>query len=448
MTDRRIIYPGQIILDTDLLHTARATAEGIGQLAMMTLGPNTLVHGMTVGATVPASLSVVVSPGSLVAPGQIDSTPYSSLGVDTHQILNHGYLRDAVALPLAPPTTAGQSRVYLIQVNMSVADTDATVLPYYNADNPDLAFSGPNNSGTPQNTTRTLKVAVGVKAGAPATTGSQVAPTVDPSWIGLAFVTVSSGATQITQANIRQNPDCPRISHYLQNLGYQISSVISATGAALDQNNPNQFYSALLSMFAPNMRVYNASGTFVVPAGVTKVKVTVVGAGGGGGGCTPSGTSFVSASGGGAGGTAIGVLNVTPGASFAVTVGQGGAGGIAGQGWGVNGGTSSFGSAMSATGGSGGTWGSATTSAGGPPGNGFGGTLNILGGFGGDGQGSETLFMPGYGGSSYMGGGGRASKLLNGQGMPGQAQGSGGGGSYGAPGTGGRGANGVVIVEW
>ena len=44
-----------------------------------------------------------------------------------------------------------------------------------------------------------------------------------------------------------------------------------------------------------SMQVFTSSGTFTVPAGITKVKVTVYGAGGGGGG----GDSSAYASGGG-----------------------------------------------------------------------------------------------------------------------------------------------------
>jgi hypothetical protein len=110
-----------------------------------------------------------------------------------------------------------------------------------------------------------------------------------------------------------------------------------------------------------NMEVFTSSGTFTVPAGITKVKVTVVGGGGGGG-------TTVSGSGGGGGGTAIKVVTgLTPGGTVTVTVGGGGA--LANSG-----GTSSFDAFCSATGGSvGGTSGGV----GGNGGTGSGGDLNI-----------------------------------------------------------------------
>lgn len=89
-------------------------------------------------------------------------------------------------------------------------------------------------------------------------------------------------------------------------------------------------------------QVFAASGTFTVPAGVTKIKVTCIG---GGGGAQVNGYL------GGWGGLAIGYYDVTAGASYTVTVGAGGAAG--GGATGTAGGTSSFGALCSATGGSG-----------------------------------------------------------------------------------------------
>lgn len=114
-----------------------------------------------------------------------------------------------------------------------------------------------------------------------------------------------------------------------------------------------------------NMQVFTSSGTFTVPAGVTKVKVTVQAGGGGGRGGGASGTtggtggtssfgSLISATGGpggptsaggsgagqlninggvpgggagAGGGYAQGVYTVTPSSSISVTVGTGGGGG-------------------------------------------------------------------------------------------------------------------------
>ena len=95
--------------------------------------------------------------------------------------------------------------------------------------------------------------------------------------------------------------------------------------------------------------VFVSSGNWTCPAGVTKVLATVVGGGGGGRGST-SGTSGNS---GGSGGYGTGVLTVTPGTVYTVTVGAGGNGGAVNTA-GSAGGTSTF-STISATGGAGGT---------------------------------------------------------------------------------------------
>ena len=68
------------------------------------------------------------------------------------------------------------------------------------------------------------------------------------------------------------------------------------------------------------------SESFIVPAGVTSITVSVWGAGGGGGG---SDTNNSGGSGGGGGGATTRVIAVTPGDTFNYVVGTGGTGGLA-----------------------------------------------------------------------------------------------------------------------
>jgi hypothetical protein len=95
--------------------------------------------------------------------------------------------------------------------------------------------------------------------------------------------------------------------------------------------------------------VFNSTGscTWTCPAGVTKIKLVVVGGGGGGAGNYDGGTL------GGYGGFGIGFYTVTPGTAYAVTIGAGASGAGAGA-TGGTGGSSSFGSLLTATGGTGG----------------------------------------------------------------------------------------------
>jgi len=129
-----------------------------------------------------------------------------------------------------------------------------------------------------------------------------------------------------------------------------------------------------------NMVVYDAPGTYTYtkPAGLKRVKVTVIGGGGGGG----SGSTSYGASAGGGGGTAIRLIEASIlSATETVVVGSGGSGAPAGGYNGANGTDSSFGSHCSATGGKGGVY-TGSIAEGGDGGMGSGGDLNIPGGRG------------------------------------------------------------------
>ena len=97
-----------------------------------------------------------------------------------------------------------------------------------------------------------------------------------------------------------------------------------------------------------NMQVFNANGTFAVPAGVTKVYVQMWG----GGGAGSPGILTAGGVGGGGGAYAGEIMAVTPGANMSVVVGAGGAVGNNLQSGGA-GGASMFGT-LSAGGGAGG----------------------------------------------------------------------------------------------
>lgn len=100
-----------------------------------------------------------------------------------------------------------------------------------------------------------------------------------------------------------------------------------------------------------NTAYYAASTSWTAPAGITKVYVIVAGGGGGGGNGFRNATVNFSGGLGGAGGMAVGGVTVTPGVTYNITIGAGGAGSDGGAG-GTGGSSSAFG--LSATGGSGG----------------------------------------------------------------------------------------------
>ncbi|EIY2810315.1 tail fiber protein [Escherichia coli] len=195
-----------------------------------------------------------------------------------------------------------------------------------------------------------------------------------------------------------------------------------------------------------NTRVFTSSGTYTPTPGTKRIRVTITGGGGGGGGCkaASSNETFFGA-GGGAGGTIISTMTLTEN-SYPVVIGAGGGGGV-GASVGYKGGDSSF-SSLIAPGGEGAGKPGITNTNGGYGGVPNIGDIRITGGDGGDGQ-SGNIGVSGEGGTSYWGGGGRAGA---GGGVRGRAFGSGGGGAYdagysGTSMTGGKGADGVCIIE-
>lgn len=201
--DRQIIYPGQIAVETDLLHTNRNTMISIGKLAGALFGTGGVTNGLVVGPSSPAALTVDVAPGEIYQLENVDNTDYSSLPADTTDaILKQGIMLAKQTLACAAPATAGYSINYLIQATYQDSDTGAVALPYYNASNPTQAYSGPNNTGATQATKRAGIVVVSAKAGTAATTGTQATPSPDSGYIALASVTVANGQATIVAGNI------------------------------------------------------------------------------------------------------------------------------------------------------------------------------------------------------------------------------------------------------
>ncbi len=411
--DRNIVYPGSIPLDTDILYPNRNAMVGIAALTAAALGSNVVADGLACTPTVPASLSVTVAPGSITQLTTVDATSYGSLAADVaDQIVKTGINLQATSFTLAAPATSGQSINYLIEAAFSETDTDPVVLPYVNAANTSQPYSGPDNSGTAQNTQRIQRVQLQVKPGVAAAAGTQATPAMDSGWVGLYVVTVNYGQTAITAANIATSIGAPFLSYKLPALRPGFSQ----------------------------MAVFTSSGTFTVPNGVTSARVTVIGGGGSGGyhSTMPSG-------GGGAGGQAMGIVTgLVAGQTVTVSVGAGGAV-PSSPGTGNTGGTSSFGSYMSASGGMGGNGGTSSTqfaNAGGNGGTASGGQVNNAGSMGtdsitvacrgGDGGGpgngrgtsggSPAISAPGYGGG---GGGGSCTTGSSPVGLAGGAGGPG-----------------------
>jgi hypothetical protein len=242
--------------------------------------------------------------------------------------------------------------------------------------------------------------------------------------------------------------------------GGGVKPVVRANGSATKANDLVAGQTALLVYDGTNLQIANfspaniparntqqfiASANFTVPADVYRVRARVWGGGGGGGGSAGSGGA---GSGGGGGGYAEGIVSVTPGQIIPVTVGAAGAGGISAPSNGNNGGNSSFGGYVSASGGGMGYAGN-------------GGLQTSLAGVGGSGTGSfavsgssagiaflvGTSPAGGIGGSAGMGSG-SPTISIGGVGAAGLFPGGGGnGGSIGSF-AGGAGAAGLVVIEY
>ncbi len=418
--DRNIVYPGSIPLDTDLLATNRHAMVALGALMRAVLGSSTVVDGLAVTPTAPASMAVLVGAGSISDPSTLDAAAYGSLAADTASALvKMGINLQPSTLVVTPPGSSGQSVTHLVEAAFQEVDVNPVILPYYNAANPAMPYLGPGNTGTAQNTRRVQRVQLQLKPGVPATTGTQVAPAVDAGWVGLATVTIANGQTTVTAGNIAALITAPTLSYKLPELrpGFSI------------------------------MQSFTANGSFVVPQGVTRLRVRTIGGGGGGGGNTTSGGG----GGGGGGGYAEGVYAVGPGQVLTVTVGAAGTGGVNNSGSasgnsGANGGTTSFGAFLSAAGGTGGQ-GSLSAGQGnsGSGGGGSGGAVNMTGSAGNAGHNAGASGYGGHGGAAAAGGGGGgASSGLPSAGASAGGGGAGGGGNF----AGAAGAAGLVIVEY
>jgi len=213
-----------------------------------------------------------------------------------------------------------------------------------------------------------------------------------------------------------------------------------------------------------NIQTFTSSGVYTPTTGLVQAIIEVVGGGGGGGGCSAAGASTINnGGGGGGGGYSSGIFTpIAVGVSQVVTIGNGGSAGSSTV-PGGNGGTTSVGSLISATGGQGGLNGpTASTNVntiGGVSGIGIGGNINITGTDGKSGTGYDVSLeitggtsVGGWGGSSYY-----APELTNigtastgKDGLAGNLYGGGATGAFnynnGTVRVGGAGGKGIVII--
>jgi len=460
---RQLVYPGQIPLETDVLSTNKDSYIAVAKLAQALFGNNTTVNGLSCGPTGPASLAVVVQPGEIYSLQTVDTTAYSTLGTDSNQILKQGIITSTTTLNTPAPGTAGFSINYLVEVGFIESDANSVVLPYYNASNPSIAWSGPANSGTAQFTQRQDLATVQIKAGTAAATGTQTTPSPDAGYVGLWVVTVANGQATVTSANISAYSAAPFLHGSQNNPLFPINNFSATTNPAATNDNTQQYgigskwlntstnrmFMALgVATGAANwadisdseITVFTSNGTFT-PSGTGNYLVIAVGGGGGGGGGGGTNTTLAGQGGSGGSGGQLGfsIQALTAGTGYAVVIGTAGTAGTAGSvnnggGDGGNGGNTTFNAVAIGTGGTGGRGGRAVSQAQGAS------SCGTNGGGNGGGQGGG-----GAGISNTTGAAGTAAAANTGGGGGGGAGGATNGVSQ-AGGAGGAGGTGILIV--
>jgi hypothetical protein len=207
--DRVIVYPGALPQDTDVLYTNLfgLLSEAFQNAAFV--GTSTAVAGLACTPTAPASLQVNVGVGSIFQMDEVDASAYGSLGTNANNVVKMGILPIAQTLTITPPPTTGYSQVYLVEAALQDIDGGSMALSYYNSADSADPFSGPNDSGSSNYTQRSCRCVIQLKAGVPATAGTQVTPSADVGFVGLYAITVSNGTTQIVSTNIAQLPSAP-----------------------------------------------------------------------------------------------------------------------------------------------------------------------------------------------------------------------------------------------
>jgi hypothetical protein len=287
MTDRHFVYENQIPLDRDVLLTQMHTYIGLAKLAAAVLGTTQILNGFACTPTAPATLTVDVGPGEIYSLQNIDNTNFGSISLDnTHQIPKQGIILDSTNLSCPAPINPGQSINYLIQVAFSESDTDLTVLPYFNASNIQVPWSGPNNSGASQPTERTNAALVAVKTGIAAATGSQTTPSPDSGYTGAWVVTVNYGDTTIvSNAITRYSSDSFILETLTQKVSIptgdlrwaQLSAIQSgAFRYGVDTGSAN----AIVTSLTPTIASYTAGLIFSVKIANNNTGATTINANG------------------------------------------------------------------------------------------------------------------------------------------------------------------------
>jgi hypothetical protein len=427
--DRQIVYAGAVPLDTDQLLQSRNTMVGLGYLAKMVIGDGAS-HADGLPCTHGPGLSIIVGPGSLTSPTVVDAGFIGLLPPDGDLLVKIGVNTASVVLPISGSGT------WLVSAAVSETQAGNAVVVYYNAAMPAQTLFGPNGDGAAQASVLQQRVALGVSNGTATPAGAV------PLWL----VNVPAGADAITSDMISMAPGAPFLAVKLPEAAPLASPALTGTPnaptpAAGDVSSllaTTAFVSAATTRFRS---VWESIGTYSwnCPEGVSQVFFRGWGPGGAGG----IGSGGYPGGGGGGGGYLEVLLDIQPGATYAVVIGVGGTNSVSVSPTGFGGILSVFG------GGNGGNGGGGQSGNGGTSGSNAVLQLAVLSNPGsGTGQSGYVLSgvaVGGAGGATFGIGSGHPT-IASGAGAVGIWPG--GGGSGAASGAGGNGAGGLVILEW
>lgn len=210
-TGRILVYPAEVLANTDLLNQECFRMADVSCLAQAVLGYGvsdaTLVSGLACTATAPQSFSVDIAPGTIYSLENYDATAYpsdnSGLPVDTTQNLyKQGINLDKFnVMGLTAPVSG--TLYYLIQARWATSDVDPTSRQYYNPATPQTPITAVADS------VRKDYVFISAKS-SPSST-----PAPDAGFVGLWAVTVPSGSPSIDSGMIALYSGAPFISETL-----------------------------------------------------------------------------------------------------------------------------------------------------------------------------------------------------------------------------------------
>jgi hypothetical protein len=209
--DRNFVYDAALGQAIDILAPQVNAMSSVSKFAEALLAlPASAAAGLGCIPSTPPALTVQVLPGQLYATETVDAVAFGDVGTNSNALLKQFVTWASKTLSCPAPTTTGFSINYLIEAQPAEVDGDLETLEYFNpaiATDPSApAWSGPNNTGAQQPTTRKATLNITAKAGVPAAAGTQVTPAPDAGYFGLWVVTVTQGQLTITSGNISGYP--------------------------------------------------------------------------------------------------------------------------------------------------------------------------------------------------------------------------------------------------